>query len=49
MDLEDKIRYFLTRPDERQQMAQNGYEYVLKNAASKARMAKFLNYLGEIV
>jgi spore maturation protein CgeB len=48
-DLEDKIRYYLTRPTERERIAQNGYEYVLKNATSKVRMANFLDYLGEII
>jgi len=48
-DLEDKIRYYLERPEERARMAQNGYDYVSKNATSLARMTTFLDYLREIV
>jgi spore maturation protein CgeB len=48
-DLEDKIRYYLERPDERARMAQNGYDYVAKNASSLTRMTSFLDYIREIV
>lgn len=48
-DLREKIRYYLTRPDERKTMAEKGYEYVMKNATAISRMEMLLAYLKEIV
>jgi spore maturation protein CgeB len=47
-DLEEKIRYYLARPDERANMAEKGYEYVRKNATSVRRMTTFLSYLRDL-
>jgi spore maturation protein CgeB len=48
-DLEDKIRYYLAKPDEREKVAKKGYEYVMNNATSVKRMKTFLSYLREFV
>jgi spore maturation protein CgeB len=44
-DLRKKIAYYLERPEERERIAQNGYEYVLRNASITSRMKYFLSYL----
>ncbi len=48
-DLEDKIRYYLARPEERERIAGKGYDYVLSNATITSRMQTLLDYLKEIV
>jgi spore maturation protein CgeB len=48
-DLLEKIKYFLTKPKERERIAQNGYDYVQKNATSHARMTTLYEYLKVIL
>lgn len=48
-DLEEKIRHYLARPDERERIAGNGYKYVARNASIRSRMTTLLGYLREIV
>lgn len=47
-DLEEKIEYYLNHPDERQKIAQNGYEYATKCATIDARAKELLEYLKEV-
>jgi len=48
-DLLDKIDYYLSRPAERQEIAENGYQYVIAHATVKARANQLYNYLQEIM
>lgn len=48
-DLEDKIKHYLARPDERKAMAEKGYEYVMKNATAVSRMKTLFDYLRNIL
>lgn len=47
--LSDQISYYLGRVKEREEIAQNGYEYVLKNASITARAKELCAYLEEII
>lgn len=47
-DLEEKIAHYLERPDERERIARNGYDYVVRFATMKSRMATLLDYLKDI-
>jgi spore maturation protein CgeB len=44
-DLEEKIAHYLERPDEREQIARNGYDYAIRFATIESRMATLLDYL----
>lgn len=44
-DLEEKIRYYLKYPEERKRIAQNGYEWCIKNATHKLAAKKLYEYL----
>ncbi|OHE74062.1 MAG: hypothetical protein A2Y14_05560 [Verrucomicrobia bacterium GWF2_51_19] len=44
-DLEDKIRYYLAHPEERQAIAERGYAYILKNATAEVMTRKLYNFL----
>ncbi|CAD6491538.1 MAG: Glycosyl transferases group 1 [Candidatus Argoarchaeum ethanivorans] len=48
-DLVEKIEYYLNHKDERQRIAQQGYEYAIKCATIDARMNELVNYLEEIL
>jgi spore maturation protein CgeB len=48
-DLSEKIEYYLEHEKERKKIAQNGYEYVIKNATIDARMNEFLKYIEDII
>ncbi len=48
LDLINKIDYYLSRPKERQEIANNGYQYVIKQASIKDRVNKLYSYLKEI-
>jgi spore maturation protein CgeB len=47
-DLREKIAYYLERPKERQRIATNGFEYVLRNATITSRMETLMTYLKEL-
>lgn len=47
-DLKEKIEYYLKNEKERKSIAQNGYEYVIKNATIDVRARELINYLGEL-
>lgn len=47
-DLDEKIQYYLAHPEERLQIAQRGYDYVIKFATIEARMAELYQYIKEI-
>ncbi len=44
-DLKYKISYYLKNEDERKRIAQNGYEYVIKNATIDKRAKDLINFL----
>ena len=48
-DLLEKIEYYLDHETERKRIAQQGYEYVIKNATIDVRMNELVKYLGEIL
>jgi spore maturation protein CgeB len=47
--LASQISYYLGHAREREEIAQNGYEYVLKNASITARAKELFAYLEEII
>jgi len=47
--LKDQISYYLAHDKERQDIAANGYEFVLKHASVEARVKELIKYLEEIV
>lgn len=49
-DLTEKIKYYLTHEEERREIAENGYEYVMNSSQSAASLAeRLLLYLEEIM
>ena len=44
-DLNEKINYYLLHEEERKQIAQNGYEHVVKNASIDARSQELIQYI----
>lgn len=48
-DLIQKIDYYLARPKERKEIAENGFQYVVQNATIQARAKQLYNYLQEIM
>ena len=44
-DLKEKIIYYLDNEKERNKIAQNGYEYVVKFASIDSRASKLINYI----
>ncbi len=44
-DLEEKMEYYLKNPEEREKIAQKGYEYVIKNASIEARVNQLWEYI----
>ena len=48
-DLTEKIKYYLAHPKKRQEIAQNGYDYVLKYCSIDARVTELINFLKEVV
>lgn len=47
-DLEEKIRYYLDKPNLRRDISQNGYERVIKEASIEARSKDLLNYIEQL-
>jgi spore maturation protein CgeB len=47
-DLKEQIAYYLSNPKERERIANNGYEYVTKNASIEARAKELVDYIKEI-
>ena len=48
-DLTEKIKYYLANSKERQEIAQNGYDYVLKNCSIDAKVRELINHIHEVV
>lgn len=48
LDLINKIDYYLSRTKERQEIAENGYQYVIKQASLQDRVRKLYSYLQAI-
>ena len=48
-DLTGKIKYYLAHSKKRQEIAQNGYDCVLKNYSIDARVGKLINHIQEVV
>ena len=48
-DLTEKIEYYLAHSKKRQEIAQNGYDYVLKNCSIDARVRELINHIQEVV
>ena len=48
-DLTGKIKYYLAHSKKRQEIAQNGYDCVLKNCSIDARVGKLINHIQEVV
>ncbi|MBP2627614.1 MAG: hypothetical protein H6Q68_2325 [Firmicutes bacterium] len=44
-----KIDYYLSRPRERNEFAENGYQYVLQHATAQARAHQLYDYIQEIL
>jgi len=49
LDIVEKIDYYLSRPKERKEIAEYGYQYVLNHATLQARVKTLYSYLQEIV
>ena len=47
-DLEEKVNYYLNNPSEREKLAKNGREIVLKNHTFDNRVDFIINVLGEL-
>ena len=47
-DLVEKIRYYINNPKKTEEIAQNGYEYVIKNGSIDSRAQELFNYMQEI-
>jgi len=48
-DLIQKIDYYLSRPKERKEIGENGYQYVIKHATVTARAQQLYQYIQEIM
>ena len=48
-DLTQKIEYYLTRPQERKEIAESGYQYVIQNATVQARAKQLYQFIEEIM
>jgi spore maturation protein CgeB len=48
-DLSQKIEYYLSREDERNEIAENGYNYVVKNASIDVRANELISYIKVII
>ena len=48
-DLEEKIEFYLNKPNAREQFSENGYQYVLEKASISARAKELYKYLESIV
>ena len=48
-DLTEKIKYYLAHSKKRQEIAQNGYNYVVKNCSIDARATELINHIQEVV
>jgi len=48
-DLTEKIEYYLKYPKMREEMAQNGYNFVVKYCSIDSRVGELINYVQEIV
>ena len=48
-DLTEKIKYYLAHSKIRQDIAQSGYNYVLKNCSIDARVRELINHKQEVV
>ena len=48
-DLTEKIKYYLAHSKKRQEIAQSGYDYVLKNCSLDARVRELINHIHEVV
>lgn len=44
-ELKEQITYYLSKPKERKRIADNGYEYVIKNASIEARAKELVDYI----
>jgi len=48
-DLTEKIEYYLAHSKKRQEIAENGYDYVLRNCSIDSRVRELVNYIQEVV
>ena len=48
-DLTGKIKYYLAHSKKRQEIAQNGFDYVLKNCSIDSRAGELINHIQEVV
>ena len=48
-DLTEKIKYYLAHSKKREEIAQNGYDYVVKNCSIDARSVELMNHILEVV
>ena len=48
-DLNQKIEYYLARPQERKEIAERGYQYVIQNATVEARAKQLYRFIEEIM
>lgn len=47
--LKEQLSYYLAHDDEREKIAQAGYEYVVRHASLEARVRELVEYLGKVV
>ena len=48
-DLKEKITYYLSNEEERKRIAQNGYDYVVKNSSIDVRAKELIKYIQSII
>ena len=48
-DLTEKIKYYLAHSKKRQEIAENGYNYVLRNCSIDSRVRELVNYIEGVV